>query len=145
MKVYAVIKVLIVEIHSMIRRRLHQALAKTCDIVVTGEASNGLEVQQEIAHNDFDVVLLDIAMPGGGGLEVLHRLIHDKPGLRVLVLSAYHEQQYMCRVLKEGASGYLTKDRISEELIPAMRQVACGMEYVPAESSGKQVDARGQK
>ncbi len=126
------IRVLIADDHPIIRRRLHQALEEACDIVVAGEASNKQEVLKEVAHNHYDVVLLDISMPGHGGMEILHQLHHDKPGLHVLILSNYSEEQYIRRALREGASGYLAKVRVSEELIPAIRQVACGKKYVPS-------------
>jgi DNA-binding NarL/FixJ family response regulator len=131
------IKVLIVDDHPMIRRRLRQALEETGDIVVAGEVCDGLAVLNEVAHNDFDVVLLDLSMPGQSGLETLQRLHHDRPGLHVLFLSDYREEEYVCRILSEGASGYLTKDSVVEELVTAIRDVACGKKYVPSALSEK--------
>jgi DNA-binding NarL/FixJ family response regulator len=124
------IKVLIADDHPIVRQGLHQILKETSEIVVTGEASNGAEVLDETSKNEYDVVLLDISMPGRSGLDILRQLKREKPDLHVLILSTYPEEQYAVRALKDGASGYLTKASAPEELITAIKKVALGRKYV---------------
>lgn len=126
------IKVLIAEDHAIVRKGLKQLLAETSDLVVSGEAASSQEALAELMKSDYDVVLLDITMPGGGGLSVLNELKSLKPDLAVLVLSMHPEDQYALRVLKAGASGYLTKDSAPEELIEAIRRVSQGGRYISA-------------
>jgi len=104
------IKVLVADDHTIVREGLKQILAETSDIVVSGEAANGQEILNKIFKNDYDVVLLDISMPGKSGLDILKDLKSIKPKLPVLILSMHPEEQYAVRVLKSGASGYLTKE-----------------------------------
>src|SRR6185503_19403999 len=105
------IRVLIADDHAVVRKGLKQILAETTDIVVAGEAHNGQEVLNRIRKNrDWDVVVLDITMPGTSGLDILKEMKHEYPKLPVLVLSIHPENQYAMRVLKSGASGYLTKE-----------------------------------
>ncbi|MBU1749567.1 MAG: response regulator transcription factor [Chloroflexi bacterium] len=99
-------------------------------MVVAGEALNGQEVLEKVRAEAWDVVVLDIAMPGRGGLDILKELKHERPQLPVLVLSMYAEDQFAVRVLKAGASGYLTKDSAPDELVKAVRKVVNGGKYV---------------
>jgi DNA-binding NarL/FixJ family response regulator len=124
------INILIADDHAIVRKGLKQILAETPDMVVADEASNGYEVLEKVKKNDFDVLLLDISMPGKSGLDILKELKAEKPKLPVLVLSMYPEEQYAIRVLRAGASGYLTKESAPEELVVAMRKVAQGKKYV---------------
>jgi DNA-binding NarL/FixJ family response regulator len=124
------IRVLVADDHAVVRRGVLQILAECPDVVAAGEASSGRETLQAVRKNDYDVLLLDIAMPDGGGLEVLQQLRSLRPGLRVLILSVYPERQYALRALRAGAAGYLTKDSAPEELVAAVRQVARGGKYV---------------
>jgi DNA-binding NarL/FixJ family response regulator len=128
----AMIKVLIVDDHPIMRRGLKQVLSEASDIVVAGEASNGQEALNQVLEKEFQVVLLDISMPGRSGLEVLSQLKRLKPALSILILSTYPEEQYAVRALKSGAAGYLTKESLPEELIAAIRKVARGGKYVSA-------------
>jgi len=91
---------------------------------------NGQEVLEKIAKNIYDLVLLDIAMPGRDGLEVLKELKKQRPKLAVLMLSMYPEEQYAIRALRSGASGYLTKESAPAELIAAIRKVSAGGKYI---------------
>jgi two-component system invasion response regulator UvrY len=124
------IRVLVADDHAVVRRGLVQILAEAPDMVVTGEASTGREVLQAVWKHDYDVLVLDIAMPEGGGLEVLQQLQTLKPDLRILILSMYPEKQYAVRALKTGAAGYMTKESVPDELIAAIRKVARGGKYV---------------
>jgi two-component system invasion response regulator UvrY len=116
--------------HAIVREGLKQILAETPDIVVGGEAGNAQEVLEHVRNDEWDLVLLDIAMPGRGGLDILKQLRGERPELPILMLSMYPEEQYAVRALKAGACGYLTKASAPEELIAAIRKVSQGRRYV---------------
>lgn len=142
------IRILIADDHEVVRRGLKQILAETSDMAVTDEASNGEEVLDKVNSKAFDVVLLDISMPGKSGLDVLKQLRSIRPQLPVLVLSIYPEEQYAVRVLKAGASGYLTKESAPEELISAIRKVSSGRKYITpslAEKLAHQLDFTSER
>jgi two-component system, NarL family, invasion response regulator UvrY len=124
------IRILIADDHPLFREGLRHILAGCPDFTVADEASNGQEVLEKVWNNEYDMVLLDIAMPGTPGLEVLRRLKIEKPKLPVLVLSMYPEEQYAVRVIRAGASGYLTKESASEELVTAIRRISEGRKYI---------------
>ena len=126
------IRILIADDHAIVREGLKQIVAETHDMVVAGEASNGREILALAASQGWDVVLLDIAMPGRGGMDTLRQLKRSYPELPVLMLSIYPEDQYGVRALKNGASGYLNKDSAPEELVAAIRKVTQGRKYVSA-------------
>jgi len=126
------IKILIADDHAIVREGLKQIVADTSDMVVAGEAVNGQEVLEQVRKEDWDLILLDISMPGRGGIDTLKALKIEKPKLPVLVLSMYPEEQYAVRALKAGASGYLTKESAPEELIEAIRKVSQGGKYISA-------------
>jgi two-component system, NarL family, invasion response regulator UvrY len=126
------IKILIADDHPVVRQGLKQILAETRDIVVADEAASGQEVMKKVTKNDYDVILLDISMPGRNGLDILRELKSKRPKAAVLILSIYPEDQYAVRVLKLGAAGYLTKESVPEELINAIRKVAQGRKYISA-------------
>jgi two-component system, NarL family, invasion response regulator UvrY len=134
------IRILIADDHPMFREGLRRILAGCPDINVADEASNGQEVFEKVWNNEYDIVLLDIAMPGTPGLEVLKRLKNEKPKLPVLVLSMYPEEQYAVRVIKAGASGYLTKESASEELISAIRRISGGRKYITSSIAERLAD-----
>ena len=124
------IKILIADDHTMFREGLKHILAEYPDLVVADEANNGQEVLDKIWKNNYDMVLLDITMPGMTGLEALKQLKNDKPKLPVLILSMHPEEQYAIRVLRAGASGYLTKESAPDELITAIRKISQGRKYI---------------
>ncbi len=131
------IKVLIADDHAIVREGLKQIVADTPDIIVAGEAKDGYEALDAISKNNYDVVLLDISMPGISGLDVLKQLRSQKPQLRILILSIYPEEQYAVRALRSGASGYLTKESAPDELIAAIRKVSSGRKYISASLAEK--------
>ena len=124
------IKILIADDHRIVREGLKQILAETPDMTVADEANNAQEVLKKIWDNDYDVLLLDISMPGRSGLDILKQLKSDRPKLSVLVLSMYSEEQYALRALRAGASGYMTKESAPDELIEAIRKVSTGRKYI---------------
>jgi two-component system invasion response regulator UvrY len=124
------IKILVADDHPIVRKGLKQIIADSPGMVVAGEASDGQKVLDQVQKDDYDVVLLDISMPGRSGLDILEQLKSERPGLAILVLSIYPEEQYAVRVLRAGASGYMTKESAPEELIAAIRAVSSGRKYV---------------
>ena len=124
------IRVLVADDHAVVRRGVVQILDEAPDLVAAGEASSGRQVLQKVQENDYDVLVLDIGMPDGSGLEVLHQLRTLRPELRVLILSMYPEKQYALRALKAGAAGYLTKESAPDELVAAVRRIAQGGKYI---------------
>ncbi len=121
---------LIADDHTIVRKGIVQILNDTDDMAPVDEAENGREVLRKTSEGSFDVVLLDISMPGMNGLDVLKQLKISSPGINVLILSMYPEEQYAIRLLKAGAAGYVSKDRAPEELIKAIRKVSKGRKYV---------------
>jgi len=120
------LKVLLADDHAIIRDGLRQILADTDDLVVAGEAANGLDVLQKVRERDWDILVLDISMPGRNGLELIRLAKEERPELPILVLSMHQEEQYAVRALKAGAQGYITKESDSELLVAAIRRVAKG-------------------
>jgi two-component system, NarL family, invasion response regulator UvrY len=142
------IKILIADDHTIFREGLKHILAEYPDLVVADEANNGQEVLDKIWKNNYDMVLLDITMPGMTGLEVLKQLKNDKPKLPVLILSMHPEEQYAVRVLRAGASGYLTKESAPDELIVAIRKISQGRKYITsslAERLASEFEADSEK
>jgi two-component system, NarL family, invasion response regulator UvrY len=126
------IRILIVDDHVMIRQGLRQILADAFAKAILGEASSANEALEQVAKSRWDVVLLDITMPGKSGLDVLKQMVEAQPNLAVLVLSMHPEDQYAVRVLRTGAAGYITKNTASEEVIGAVKKVLAGGKYVSA-------------
>jgi len=124
------IRVLIADDHTLFREGLKKIIAGTSDIAVAGEASNGNDVLARLKEDSFDVLVLDISMPGKDGLEVLKEVRTRYHRLPVLMLSMFPEEQYATRVLKAGASGYLTKESAPDVLITAVRKASRGERYV---------------
>lgn len=123
-------KILIADDHAVVRKGLKQILTETTDMVAAGEASTGQGVLDMLSENEYDVVILDISMPGRSGLDIMKDLKNRKSSIPVLVLSIHPEEQYAVRALKAGASGYLTKESAPDELVVAIRKVAQGGKYV---------------
>lgn len=124
------IKILIADDHAIVRRGLKQILTETADMVVAGEAHNGQELLEKMRSDQWDVIVLDISMPGRGGLDILKQLKSERPKLPVLMLTIHPEDQYAVRVLRAGASGYLTKESAPDHLVEAIRKVARGGKYI---------------
>lgn len=126
------IRVLMADDHSIVRQGLKHILAEEWNGATFGEAQNATEALQMMRKNPWDLVLLDVNMPGRSGLDILKDLKQERPLTPILVLSAHPEDQYAVRVLKAGASGYLTKESAPDELIKAARKVLDGGKYVSA-------------
>ncbi|MDX1375500.1 MAG: response regulator transcription factor [Burkholderiales bacterium] len=138
------IRVLIADDHQLVRDGLKGILGAASGIVVAAEAASGDEALAQVRAHEFDVALVDLSMPGLSGIDLIKRLKLERPKLRILVLSMHGEQQYATRALKAGASGYLTKDAASEQLVTALRKVAAGgVAISEATAANLLVSARG--
>jgi two-component system, NarL family, invasion response regulator UvrY len=126
------IKILIIDDHIIFREGIKMVLVAAPDIKVAGEAGNENDAMLALTRNHYDVVMQDLALPYIAGLDLLRRIKKQKPDLPVLVLSSFPEEQFDVRVLKEGASGYLTKESVPDDLIDAIRKVAGGRKYISA-------------
>jgi len=124
------IRILIADDHGVVRKGLTQLVAENPSMEVTGSASSGQEALDLAWSQEFDVAILDISMPGRGGLEILKILKSEKPALKVIMLSMYSEQQYAIRSLRDGASAYLTKANATDELVKAIETVVTGKRYI---------------
>lgn len=124
------IRLLICDDHAIVRQGLRQILADAPDLAVVGEAGDGPEAVTAIRRGGIDVLLLDIALPGRDGLDVLKQLHQEFPRLPVLILSTYPEKQYALRCLRLGAAGYLNKGADPGELVAAIRKIAQGGMFV---------------
>jgi two-component system invasion response regulator UvrY len=130
-------RILLTDDHAVVRHGLRQILADEFKKAVFGEARNAQEALDLVWKENWDVVVLDITMPGRSGLEVLREIKKSKPRLPVLVLSMHPENQFAVRVLKRGASGYMTKESAPNELVGAVKKVIAGGRYVSASLAEK--------
>lgn len=123
-------RILITDDHAVVRQGLKQILAAEFKKAEFGEAGNAHESVKQVADGKWDVVILDVTMPGRSGLEALKDIKQLRPKLPVLMLSMHPEDQFAVRMLKAGASGYMTKESAPEELVGAVRKVISGGRYV---------------
>ncbi len=124
------IRILVADDHEIVRDGLKRILTAAGDLQVAGEAASGDQALALVRAHDYDVVMLDMSMPGLAGIDLIKRLKAEKPALKLLVLSMHGEHQYAARALKAGASGYLTKDSAAEQLVGALRKIAAGGVHV---------------
>ena len=127
------IRIVVADDHTIVREGLKQILTAAGDLEVVAEAQNGFEVMDRIRALDFDVLLLDMSMPGKSGIELIKQVHAEKPRLRILILSMHEEHQYAVRAIRAGAAGYLTKEGASAQLVSAIRRVAGGGAYISAD------------
>jgi DNA-binding NarL/FixJ family response regulator len=142
------IRIVVADDHTIVREGLKQLLAAAGDLQVVGEAQNGHEVIERIRGLEFDLLLLDMSMPGKSGIELIKQARSEKPRLKILILSMHEEHQYAVRAIRAGAAGYLTKESASRALVDAIRKVASGGAYISAEVAqqlalGAMPDAQG--
>ncbi len=134
-------RIIIADDHEIVRAGLKQIIADDPELLVEGEAGDGQELLEKLRKKKFDVVLLDMKMPGRSGLEILKQLKMEHPSLPVLVLSMHPEEQYAVRTIKAGASGYITKETAPDKLIEAIRRVCSGGKYISASLAEKLADS----
>jgi two-component system invasion response regulator UvrY len=123
-------KILIVDDHAVVRRGLQQIVLDEYEDLVFGEATNAQEALDVLGQQAWDVIILDISMPGRSGLDVLKEIRKERPAIPVLVLSMHPEDQFAVRVLRAGAAGYMTKETAPDELVTAISKVTAGGTYV---------------
>lgn len=127
------VRIVVCDDHAIVREGLKQILGAHPDFSIVGEGSDGHEALQRVRELDFDVLLLDMSMPGKSGVELIRQVKGEKPKLRILVLTMHEEHQYAVRAIRAGASGYLTKESASSQLVTALRKVAAGGAWISAE------------
>ncbi len=127
------IRIVIADDHAIVREGLKRIITSADDMMVVGEAADGSEVMQQVRGTDFDVLLLDLSMPGRSGMELIKLVRGEKPRLRILVLSMHQELQYAVRAIKSGASGYLTKESAPLQLLQVLRKIAAGGAFISAD------------
>lgn len=123
-------RVLIVDDHAIVREGLRRVLEDEFPDLGIAEATNAHQALEQVAEHAWEVIVLDISLPGRGGLDTLKEILRIRPGARVLVMTMYSEEQYALRAFRAGASGYVTKGSASEEVLKAVRKVAEGGRYV---------------
>jgi DNA-binding NarL/FixJ family response regulator len=123
-------RVVIADDHAIVREGLRRILSGQPDIEVAGEATNGHEVMDRVRAGGFDLLLLDLSMPGKSGIELIKQVKDEKPKLPVLILTMHEEDQYALRAIRAGASGYLTKESAPEQLVAAIRKIASGRLFI---------------
>jgi two-component system invasion response regulator UvrY len=124
------IKILVVDDHAVVRAGVQFFLADIPDMKITGEAATAQEAIRLIRSREWDIVLLDIAMPDKSGVEVLKQIKREKPDLPVLMLSMHPESRYAVQILRSGASGYVQKEALATELVNAIHTILCGHKYI---------------
>ncbi len=137
------IRIAIVDDHALVRAGLRQFFAEQADFRIAGEAANGREALDIVRQGEVDVVVLDINMPDGSGVDALAAIKARAPALPVLILSGFSEAQYATALLRQGASGYLNKDCDPDEIITAVRTLARGRRYITAGVAERLADALG--
>jgi len=124
------LRIFMADDHALVREGLKRILNDEFGTVLYGEAENGLEVMDEVRKQDWDILILDITMPGRSGFDLLKDLKSEVPALPVLVLSMHPEDPFCLRVLEAGASGYVTKERAARDVVTAVKKVLAGEKYV---------------
>jgi len=138
-------KIIVADDHAVVRKGLKQILLEISGVKAVEEVDNGPALIERITKEDFDFVILDISMPGQSGLLTLKEIKDRKPKLPVLILSIHPEEQYALRSLRDGASGYLTKDSAPEELVRAIQKILSGHKYITQTLADKLVNNFGDK
>jgi len=124
------VRILIADDHAVVRRGVKQILEEEPDLKVLGQATNSEEVIQNIQEKDWDILILDISLPGRNGLDILKEVKMLRPDLPVLILSMHPEEEFAVRALKLKASGYVTKGSVPEELVLAIKMILKGNRYI---------------
>jgi two-component system, NarL family, invasion response regulator UvrY len=142
------IRILLADDHNIVREGLNKVISSNSDMEVIGEASNDKEILSRVSKDQYDVIILDISMPGRNGLDIVSDLKKNYPNLAILIFSMHSERQFAIRSLKLGCSGYITKDADPNELLSAIRKVASGGRFISpavAEEMAFALDANSEK
>jgi len=130
-------KILIADDHPIIRNGIKEIIQDISATFIIDEAEDANEVVKKVIDNDYDIIVLDISMPGGGGLNALQQVKQSSPDTKVLMLSTFSDEEYINRALKLGASGYLTKAAATDELDLAIKKIIAGEKYLSSEAAAK--------
>ena len=114
-------RVFVADDHALFREGVKSLLAEEPDLVVAGESGSAKETLERVRNEDFDILLLDISLPDGSGIDLLHQIRPHKPDLPILILSMHPEEQYAVSLLRAGASGYITKEAVPQQVVPLVR------------------------
>jgi DNA-binding NarL/FixJ family response regulator len=128
------IRILIADDHTIMREGLKRILDGIEDIQVIGEAVDGFDTLDKVRHHEFDVLLMDLSMPGRSGVDLIRQIKDEFPKLPILILTMHEEEQYAVRAIRAGARGYLTKESAGTQLVTALRKVASGRPYIALKS-----------
>ena len=142
------LRLLVADDHEVVRKGLVKVLTETLQPIKVDEAKNGQEALSKVLKSEYDLVVLDIKMPGKSGLDVLKEIKQQQPKLPVLILSMHPEEQFAIRAIRAGASGYLTKECAGDELVLAVRKALKGERYVSgslAELMAGELDSDSEK
>jgi DNA-binding NarL/FixJ family response regulator len=131
--IHIMIRIVIADDHTIMREGLKRILEGADDIEVVGEAVDGFEVLAQVRKGGFDLLLLDLSMPGRSGVELIRQIKDEVPKLPILILTMHEEEQYAVRAIRAGARGYLTKESAGTQLVSAIRKVASGRPYISLE------------
>lgn len=131
------IRILVADDHTVVRRGLRQILLEGFPGALVEEVGDAEDLIKNVVKSEWDVVISDLSMPGRSGLDALQQIKQMQPNLPVLILSIHPEEQYALRVLKAGASGYLSKDMAPDELVNAVKKVMLGKKYITASVAEK--------
>jgi DNA-binding NarL/FixJ family response regulator len=127
------IRIFIADDHTLMREGLKQILSAVGDMIVAGEASDGFKTLDGVRSGEWDLLLLDMSMPGRSGIDLIKQIKTEKPRLPILILSMHKEAEYAVRAIRAGAAGYLCKDSASQQLLTAIRKVAAGGRFISPE------------
>jgi two-component system invasion response regulator UvrY len=123
-------RVFVADDHALFRAGVKSLLAEEPDLVVCGESGSAKETLERIRSEDVDILLLDISLPDGSGIDLLHQIRPHKPNLPILILSMHPEEQYAVSLLRAGASGYITKEAVPQQVVQAIRTLLQGRKYI---------------
>jgi DNA-binding NarL/FixJ family response regulator len=138
-------RVLVADDHPVVRTGLKEIIGRHRDMAVLGEAGTAAEVCRLVVQKPWDVVILDLSLPDRSGLEVLKEIKRQRPRTPVLVLTAYHDEQFAVRAIRAGAAGYITKGAAPEDLVSAIRRLAQGRRYVSPAVAEELIEALGHE
>jgi DNA-binding NarL/FixJ family response regulator len=127
------IRIVIADDHTIMREGLKRILGEVAEIQVVGEATNGFEALTLVRKGDFDLLLMDLSMPGRCGVDLIRQIKDEMPKLPILILTMHEEEQYAVRAIRAGALGYLTKESAGTQLLSAIRKVASGRPFLSME------------
>ena len=139
------LKILIADDHEVVRRGIREILLEGLSFIQVGEAGDTASLVNKALSENWDIVISDLSMPGGGGIEALKRIRNEKPDQKILIITIYPEEQYAIRVFQAGAQGFLNKDTAPEQLVKAVQMILDGRKYIQPSLAEKMTAVIGQQ